>query len=68
MNVYTLTPSSADLTQAYVPNSTSSGAFTRYGDVTALVQSADDEFVIGRQGDVVQSSFQRICLLFPKAG
>lgn len=58
MNVYTLTPSSADLSQAYVPNSTSSGAFTRYGDVTGLVQSADDEFVIGRQGDVVSIQFQ----------
>jgi len=57
MNVYTLAPSSADLTQAYVPNSTSSGAFTRYGDVTTLVQSADNEFVIGRQGDVVSIQF-----------
>jgi hypothetical protein len=53
IRVYSLTPSSADLTQTYVPNSDSSGAFTRYGDVTALVQSTDDEFVIGRQGDVV---------------
>jgi hypothetical protein len=57
MNIYTLTPSSADLTQAYVPNSTSSGVFTRYGDVTALVQSTDDEFVVGRQGDVVSIQF-----------
>jgi molybdopterin-binding protein len=54
---YTLTPSSADLTQAFVPNSTSSGAFTRYGDVTALLQSADNEFVIGREGDVVSIQF-----------
>jgi hypothetical protein len=57
MNVYTLTPSSADLTQAYVPNSTSSGALTRYGDVTSLVRSSDNEFVIGRQGDVVSIQF-----------
>ncbi len=57
MNVYSLSPSSAVLSQAYVPNSTSSGAFTRYGDVTTLVQSADDEFVIGRQGDTVQIQF-----------
>ena len=57
MNVYTLMPSSADLSQAYVPNSTSSGAFTKYGDVTSLVQSADNEFVIGRQGDVVSIQF-----------
>jgi len=54
---YTLTPSSAVLTQAYVPNSTSTGAFTRYGDVTALLQSADNEFVIGREGDVVSIQF-----------
>jgi hypothetical protein len=57
MNVYTLTPSSADLTQVYVPNSTSSGAFTRYGEVTALVQSTDNEFVVGRQGDIVSIQF-----------
>jgi len=54
---YTLTPSSADLTQAFVANSTSTGAFTRYGDVTALLQSADNEFVIGREGDVVSIQF-----------
>jgi hypothetical protein len=54
---YTLTPSSAVLTQAFVPNSTSTGAFTRYGDVTALLQSADNEFVIGREGDVVLVQF-----------
>ncbi len=56
-NVYTSMPSSADFSQAYAPNSTSRGAFTRYGDVTALVQSADNEFVIGRQGDVVSIQF-----------
>jgi hypothetical protein len=54
---YTLAPSSAVLTQAFVPNSTSTGAFTRYGDVTALLQSADNEFVIGREGDVVSIQF-----------
>jgi hypothetical protein len=57
IDVYKLSPSNADLSQAYVPNSTSTGAFTRYGDVTSLVQSADDEFVIGRQGDVVSIQF-----------
>jgi len=54
---YTLTPSSAYLTQTFVPNSTSTGAFTRYGDVTTLLQSADNEFVIGREGDVVSIQF-----------
>ncbi len=57
MNVYTLTPSSAVLSQAYGSNSTSSGAFTKYGDVTSLEQSTDNQFVIGRQGDVVSIQF-----------
>lgn len=37
--------------------STSSGDFTRYGDVTALLQAADNEYVIGRQGDEVNLQF-----------
>ncbi len=40
--------------------SNSSGAFTRYGDVTPLIQSADEMYIIGRQGD-------QIHLLFPMA-
>ena len=55
--VHTITPSSATLEQAFSANSNSSGAFTRYGDVTALLQSADDKFVIGREGDVVSLQF-----------
>ena len=37
--------------------STSSGNFTRYGDVTALLQAADNMYVIGRQGDEVNLQF-----------
>ena len=37
--------------------SNASGAFTRYGDVTPLMQNADDMFVIGRQGDQVNMQF-----------
>jgi hypothetical protein len=37
--------------------SASSGNFTRYGDVTALLQAADNMYVIGRQGDEVQLEF-----------
>jgi hypothetical protein len=48
----------ATLYQAYNTTSLASGNFTRYGDVTQLVRNADDEFVIGRQGDAVS-------LLFP---
>ena len=55
--VHTLTLSSATLEQAFVVNSNSSGAFTKYGDVTALLQSADNQFVIGREGDVVSLQF-----------
>jgi hypothetical protein len=57
VTVHTLTPSSADLEQIYVPGTNATGAFTRYGDVTALLQSADDKFVIGREGDGVSLQF-----------
>jgi hypothetical protein len=50
-------PSSADLYQGFTSTSNSSGAFTRYDDVLALMQSADDKFVIGREGDVVSLQF-----------
>lgn len=48
----------ATLYQEFESPSASYGNFTRYGDVTPLVLSYDDEFVIGRQGDAVR-------LLFP---
>jgi hypothetical protein len=48
----------ASLYQAFIGNSVASGNFTRYGDVTELILTADDEYVIGRQGDEVS-------LLFP---
>ena len=51
-------PSHAELEQIKTTNSTSSGNFTRYGDVTELVKSADDMFVIGRQGDSVLLQFK----------
>jgi hypothetical protein len=37
--------------------STSSGNFTRYGNVTSVLQEADDMYVIGRQGDKVSLKF-----------
>jgi hypothetical protein len=55
--VHTLPLSSAVLVQAFSVNSNSSGAFTRYGDVTALLQSADNQFVIGREGDMISLQF-----------
>ncbi|HEX9261439.1 MAG TPA: CARDB domain-containing protein [Candidatus Bathyarchaeia archaeon] len=43
----------AELYQQFPTSSASSGAFTKYGDVTQLVLNEDDLFVIGRQGDAV---------------
>ncbi|MEM2953254.1 MAG: CARDB domain-containing protein [Candidatus Bathyarchaeia archaeon] len=50
-------PTYADLSQVFSTNSTSSGNFTRYGDVTMLVLEADNKFVIGRQGDQLHVLF-----------
>lgn len=47
----------ATLYQAFNTNSVASGSFTKYGDVTSLLLNEDDEFVIGRQGDVVSLAF-----------
>ena len=55
--VHTIMPSSATLEQAFSATSNSSGAFTKFGDVNALLQSADDKFVIGREGDAVSMQF-----------
>jgi hypothetical protein len=52
-----INPAIADFTQVFETDSTSSGNFTRYGDVTELVRDADDEFVIGQQGDRVALKF-----------
>ena len=47
----------ANLYQQFNTVSASSGAFTKYGDVTQLVINADDMFVVGRQGDAVSLQF-----------
>jgi hypothetical protein len=47
----------AILHPTYNSQSTVSGSFTRYGDVTPLVLNADDMFVIGMQGDQVSLQF-----------
>jgi plasmid maintenance system killer protein len=47
----------ATLYQAFNTNSSVSGNFTRYGDVSKLVLNEDDEFVIGKQGDAVSLQF-----------
>ena len=57
ITIQELKPATATLSQFWETQSTSSGAFTRYGDVAPLVQEADDMFVIGRQGDQVNMQF-----------
>lgn len=70
-----VTVSSATLTQAFTTNSTSTGNFTRYGNVTELMEYADDMYVITRQGDEITILFsadldpvpenmERDCFLF----
>ena len=55
--IHTINPASADLTQVFESYATSTGNFTRYGDVTELMLNADDKFVIGRQGDEIHLKF-----------
>jgi hypothetical protein len=50
----------ANLHQVAMTSSTSSGSFTRFGDVTSLMVEADDKFVIGRQGDEVSLKFPAV--------
>jgi len=52
-----VTVSSATLSQAFITNSNSTGNFTRYGDVTELMEYADDMYVITRQGDEIRILF-----------
>jgi hypothetical protein len=58
----------ATLSQFCSTNSTSSGNFTRYGEVTQLLQNADDMYVIGRQGDQVELEFPTANLTAPAPG
>ncbi len=65
----TLKPTEATLGQWWgETNSTSTGAFTRYGDVKALMQDADDMFVVGRQCDAVHMLFSTEGLEDPEDG
>lgn len=57
IEIMEIKPLKAYLTQVFSTNSTSSGNFTRYGEVTELVLDADNMFVIGRQGDMLQVLF-----------
>lgn len=68
VTIQTIKPSSASLSQVWETQSTSSGAFTRYGDVTPLLQDSDDMYVIGRQGDQVDLQFAATNLAPPALG
>jgi hypothetical protein len=68
ITIQTISPTSAVLSQLWDTQSTSSGAFTRYGDVTPLLQDADDMYVIGRQGDQVNLQFSTANLTAPAEG
>ncbi|MDR2203290.1 MAG: hypothetical protein LBE76_03120 [Nitrososphaerota archaeon] len=58
ITITNLKPSTATLGQFWdETTSTSTGAFTRYGDVTPLIQETDDMFIIGRQCDQVNMQF-----------
>ncbi len=57
ITIQKLAPSSATLSQMWDTQSNATGEFTRYGDVTPLMQNADDMYVIGRQGDQVNIQF-----------
>jgi hypothetical protein len=67
ITVQKITPQ-ATLTQFWETNSTSYGSFTNYGDVTPLIQNADDMFVIGRQGDQILLRFPTANLSAPAEG
>ena len=68
VSVKTLNPASATFEQLWTTLSTSSGAFTRYGDVKPLLLKADDMYVIGRQGDQVVMQFSTADLEAPSEG
>jgi hypothetical protein len=55
--------------QSFTPGTAAAtGNFTKYGNVTELLLSEDDQFVIGRQGDAVSLQFDPSGLASPAAG
>jgi hypothetical protein len=67
VTVQKITPQ-ATFTQLWETSSNSSGIFTRYGDVTPLIQTADEMYVIGRQGDQILLRFPMADLSEPAEG
>lgn len=56
ITIYKINPT-ANLEESFQTGTLSTGSFTKYGDVTDLVTTEDDKFVIGRQGDAVTMLF-----------
>lgn len=68
VTIQTVNPQ-AYLYQEFEPGQyAATGNFTRYGNVTQLLLEADDEFVIGRQGDAVSLVFPTSSLEAPASG
>jgi CARDB len=57
IQITTVTTTSANFNQLYITNSSSTGNFTRYGNVAELLLYPDDMYVIGRQGDTISIEF-----------
>ncbi len=68
ITIQTIEPQ-ACLYQSFQPGTAAAtGNFTRYGNVTELLLTADDMFVIGRQGDAVSLQFPTANLTAPAEG
>jgi hypothetical protein len=67
ITIHTIDPQ-AYFNQAFSTNSLASGNFTKYGNVTQLLLSEDDKFVIGKQGDSVSLQFPTSNLPAPSDG
>lgn len=68
ITIQTIEPQ-ACLYQSFQPGTAAAtGNFTRYGNVTELLLTADDMFVIGRQGDAVTLQFPTTNLTHPAEG
>jgi hypothetical protein len=57
MSIYTIYPNATLEPTTFNVHAESSGSFTRYGDVSTLLQQADDMYIIGRQGDQINLAF-----------
>jgi hypothetical protein len=57
MNISTIYPTATLEPTTFNVHAASTGSFTGYGDVSPLLQQADNMYVIGRQGDQINLTF-----------